>query len=126
MSDDKENNEGSDELLEQLRARLDALGVKYHHSHKAESLEALLAEAEGSDTPPEEVTLPDEAPAAAVAKPDPVTAGLVAVEVTKWGAGKISTGNSAKPFRDRGEIFHVPEATALSYEIKYFAQIVDD
>ena len=124
MSDETENKEG--ELVQQLRAKLDNLGVKYHHSHNAESLEKLLADAESTDDDkaPQDRSAPPPEPEPV--KDDPITAGLIACEVTKWGHGKIHTGKPDKPFFERGDIVHVPEATALSYESKYFAQIVDD
>ena len=113
----------SEELIAQLRGKLDKLGVKYHHSHNAESLEAMLAEAEGTE---QEAAPETAAPKKAEPEEQKIKDGLVACRVTKWGHNKISTGDDAKPHFQRDDIVHVPLATAQSYELKYFAEMLDD
>lgn len=115
----------SDELIARLRAKLDARGVKYHHSHNADSLEAMLAEAESSDEPEIEAEDHEEVKEPEVAEPE-IVEGLVRCRVTKWGAGKISTGRADRPFFERDEIIHAPLERAESYESKYLAEMLDD
>lgn len=121
---------GPSERVEQLRAQLDALGVKYHHKHGEAALEQMLAEAESTEgqTSEEIVDKAEEAAQEFGEKPlEPeYKEGMVRVRVTKWGAGKISTGDPSKPYHAKGDMFWATPEQGASYETKYQAEILDD
>ncbi|MEM6497310.1 MAG: hypothetical protein AAF709_11340 [Pseudomonadota bacterium] len=121
---------GPSARMEELRAQLDALGVKYHHKHGEAALEQMLAEAESAEGQTSEQIVEAAEEAARDFGETPVEPeykeGMVRVRVTKWGAGKISTGDSSKPQYLAGDIFFATPEQGASYETKYQAEILDD